>query len=122
MMAIRFNLIKALAAGAMLLSAFAAYAEDKGQWNAYSLSQKQKAWFKTVLDSSGISCCAAADGYPVVYELRGNNYWVLFQGEWMEVPDHAVRRQENPVGEAVDWFWFVNGGRAVKCFVPATLY
>jgi hypothetical protein len=58
----------------------------------------------------------------VVSELRGNHYWVLFQGQWMVVPDPAVRRQENPVGEAVAWFWFVNGRRAVKCFVPATLY
>jgi hypothetical protein len=62
-----------LAAGATLLSAFAAHAEDKGQWNAYGLSQEQKAWFKTVVDSSEISCCDAADGYPVVYELRGNH-------------------------------------------------
>jgi hypothetical protein len=55
-----------------------ARAEDKGQWNAYHLSDDQKAWFKTVRDSLGNTCCDGADGYPVDYEMRGNKYWGLF--------------------------------------------
>jgi hypothetical protein len=95
-----------------------ALAEDKGQWNAYRLSNEQKAWFKTVRDSLGNTCCDGADGYPVAYEMRDNKYWVHFRGEWLEVDERALKRQPNPIGEAVAWFYFYNGNLTVRCFVP----
>ena len=95
-----------------------ARAEDKGQWNAYHLSDDQKAWFKTVRDSLGNTCCDGADGYPVDYEMRGNKYWVYFRGQWLEVEERAVKHQHNPVGEGVAWFYFVDGDLTVRCFVP----
>jgi hypothetical protein len=97
---------------------YGARAEDKGQWNAYHLSNDQKDWFKTVRDSLGNTCCDGADGYPVDYEMRGNKYWVHFRGRWMEVEERAVKRQPNPIGEGVAWFYFLNGDLTVRCFVP----
>jgi hypothetical protein len=95
-----------------------ARAEDKGQWNAYHLSDDQRAWFKTVLDSLGNTCCDGADGYPVDYEMRGNKYWVHFSGRWLEVEERAVKRQPNPIGEGIAWFYWLNGDLTVRCFVP----
>jgi hypothetical protein len=95
-----------------------AHADDNGQWNAYRLSKEQRAWFKTVLDSLGNTCCDGADGYPVEYEMRDNRYWVHFRGQWLEVEERAVKHQPNPIGEAVAWFYFLNGDLAVRCFVP----
>ena len=39
----------AIATMAMMCARDRARADDKGQWNAYHLSDDQKAWFKTVL-------------------------------------------------------------------------
>jgi hypothetical protein len=108
----------AVAAMVMACARDGARAEDKGQWNAYHLSDDQKAWFKTVRDSLGNTCCDGADGYPVNYEMRGNKYWVYFRGQWLEVEERAVKRQRNPIGEGVAWFYFVGGELTVRCFVP----
>jgi len=110
--------IVAVAIVAVLMTHGRAHADDNGQWNAYRLSQEQRAWFKTVLDSLGNTCCDGADGYPVEYEMRDNKYWVRFRGQWLEVEERAVKRQPNPIGEAVAWFYFLNGDLAVRCFVP----
>jgi hypothetical protein len=59
-----FFLSLALAAAPLTRGCHRAHAEDKGQWNAYHLSDDQKAWFKTVRDSRG-NTCDGADGYPV---------------------------------------------------------
>jgi hypothetical protein len=112
--------ILSLAIAAMSISygSHRARAEDNGQWNAYHLSGEQKAWFKTVRDSLGNTCCDGADGYPVAYEMRENRYWVQFRGQWLKVDERAVKRQPNPIGEAVAWFYLVNGDLTVRCFVP----
>jgi hypothetical protein len=110
--------VLAVAATVMMVSCTRANAEDRGQWNNYRLSDQQKAWFKTVLDSIGNTCCDGADGYPVDYEMRDNKYWVLFRGQWLEVDETAVRHQSNPIGEAVAWFYYLNGDLTVRCFVP----
>jgi hypothetical protein len=110
--------VLAIAATVMMLSCTRANAEDRGQWNNYRLSDQQKAWFKTVLDSLGNTCCDGADGYPVDYETRENKYWVHFRGQWLEVGERAVKRQPNPIGEGVAWFYYLDGNLSVRCFVP----
>jgi hypothetical protein len=111
-------LFVAIAAALTAYGCYRARAEDKGQWNYYRLSDQQRAWFKTVRDSLGNTCCDGADGYPVDYEMRDNKYWVLFRGQWLEVDERAVRHQPNPIGEAVAWFYYLNGDLTVRCFVP----
>ncbi len=103
-----------------LLFAPLAHAKDNGQWNDYRLTAQQKAWFNTVTNSAGLKCCDDSDGYPVEYEMRpDNHYWVHFQGHWIEVPDHAVRRHfGNPTGTGVAWFQEFEGVAILSCFVP----
>jgi hypothetical protein len=108
----------AVSAGLTAIGCHRTHAADHGQWNGYRLSDRQKAWFKTVRDSLGNTCCDGADGYPVDYEMRGSKYRVRFHGQWLEVEESAVRRQPNPVGEAVAWFYYLNGELTVRCFVP----
>jgi hypothetical protein len=113
-----FILTVAVVTMLMVYDYYGARAEDKGQWNAYHLSDDQKAWFNTVRDSLGNTCCDGADGYPVDYEMRANRYWIHFRGQWLEVEERAVKHQPNPIGEGVAWFYFVNGDLTVRCFVP----
>ena len=98
-------------------------AKDIGQWGS-NVGPELRAWFNSVYNRKGIKCCEAADGYPVEYQMRSDNhYWVLFKGDWYEVPDEAVVRQYgNPTGSGVVWFAEVFGGRAVRCFVPVVEY
>jgi hypothetical protein len=107
---------------ALLLTVSPVLAEDRGQWEAYRLTPQQKQWFKSVQDAAGISCCSVADGHPITtYEKRADgHYWIWFDHEWRQVPDHAVRKSPNPVGVAVAWFYvFMAGPWGIRCFVPA---
>jgi hypothetical protein len=116
---------------ALVVVPLSAHGTDKGQWQVYKLSPQQRAWFETVMDSSGMKCCSDADGFPVEYELRGEAYWIKVpkaaaldsnhRGMWLQVPDNAVRQTPNPVHEAVAWFYYISGYPMVKCFVPADL-
>ena len=62
---------------------------------------------------SSPDACAALD-------VRGGAYWVPIEGQWMQVPDRAViRDQGNPIGEAVVWYVHHRGSIIISCFVPA---
>ena len=85
-----------------------------------NVSPELRAWFNGVYNRKGIRCFEAADGYPVEYQMRSGD---RFKGEWYEVPDEAVVRQNgNPTGSGVVWFAEVFGGRAVRCIVPVAEY
>jgi hypothetical protein len=52
------------------------------------------------------------------YDFREGAYWVPIEGQWIQVPTHAIIRDRgNPVGEAV--MWYVHRGGIISCFVPA---
>jgi hypothetical protein len=52
--------------------------------------------------------------------FREGAYWVPIEGQWMQVPAHAIIRDRgNPVGEAVVWHVHHCGGIVISCFVPA---
>ena len=54
------------------------------------------------------------------YDVRAGAYWVPIEGQWMQVPERAViRDQGNPVGEAVVWYVHHRGSIIISCFVPA---
>ena len=47
-------------------------------------------------------------------------YWLPIEGQWMQVPAHAIIRDRgNPVGEAVVWYVHHRGSIIISCFVPA---
>lgn len=81
-----------------------------------------KKWFKDQRSPHGVPCCDIADGHPVQEDIRGDAYWVFFEGEWRQVPKEAViDGAKNPNGEAI--VWYVKQGENVyyiRCFVPGS--
>ena len=64
-----------------------------------------RAWFKSVIAPNGVPCCDEFGRTSHHYDVRGGAYWVPIEGQWMQVPDRAViRDQGNPIGEAVVWY------------------
>src|SRR4029077_14942855 len=81
----------------------AALAFDNGQYD--HVPPDIRAWFKSVIAPNGVPCCDESDGHRTSYDVRGGAYWVPIEGQWMQVPDRAViRDQGNPIGEAVVWY------------------
>jgi hypothetical protein len=112
----RFAQIALLACLPML--AGAAFAFDNGQYE--NVPADIRAWFKGVMAPNGVPCCDIADGHRTEYDFREGAYWVPIEGQWMQVPAHAIIRDRgNPVGEAVVWYVHHRGSIIISCFVPA---
>jgi hypothetical protein len=95
-----------------------ALAFDNGQYE--NVPADIRAWFKGVTAPNGVPCCDISDGHRTEYDFRAGAYWVPIEGQWMEVPAHAIIRDRgNPVGEAVVWYVHHRGGIVISCFVPA---
>lgn len=80
------------------------------------------AWYRSLRDARGLSCCDEADCRPVPYRAIGGRMEVFIgratfgaqaPEAWMRVPPEAILVRENPTGAAVACFF---GGR-VACFV-----
>jgi hypothetical protein len=98
--------------------ATAALAFDNGQYE--NVPPEIRAWFKSVMAPNGVPCCDESDGHRTTYDVRGGAYWVPIEGQWMQVPERAViRDQGNPIGEAVVWYVHHRGSIIISCFVPA---
>jgi len=96
----------------------AALAFDNGQYD--NVPPDIRAWFKGVIAPNGVPCCDISDGHRTEYDFREGAYWVPIEGQWMQVPAHAIIRDRgNPVGEAVVWYVHHRGGIIISCFVPA---
>jgi hypothetical protein len=113
-----------------------AYAEDRGYFHCFNLSDEQKKWFR----SPGVSsCCDLADGLPVRFEERPAGIFVPpfktayieaiacrdntsynfgsddpgdnprgDRSDWVKVDDNKVLRKSNPIGVGV--IWYTNAG------------
>jgi len=100
------------------LLASTARAVDRGQYD--HVPPDIRAWFKSVIAPNGVPCCDESDGHRTTYDVRGGAYWVPIEGQWMQVPERAViRDQGNPIGEAVVWYVHHRGSIIISCFVPA---
>src|SRR5947208_13800258 len=98
--------------------ASAALAVDRGQFD--HVPPDIRAWFKSVIAPNGVPCCDVSDGHRTTYDVRAGAYWVPIEGQWMQVPERAViRDQGNPIGEAVVWYVHHRGSIVISCFVPA---
>jgi hypothetical protein len=114
--------MRKLAPIALLLAACGvagtALAFDNGQYE--NVPADIRAWFKGVIAPNGVPCCDISDGHATEYDFRAGAYWVPIEGQWMQVPEHAVIRDHgNPVGQAVVWYVHHGGGIVISCFVPA---
>jgi hypothetical protein len=102
----------------LCMLANAALAVDRGQFG--HVPPDIRAWFKSVIAPNGVPCCDESDGHRTTYDVRGGAYWVPIEGQWMQVPERAViRDQGNPIGEAVVWYVHHRGSIIISCFVPA---
>jgi hypothetical protein len=112
----RFAQLALLARLSALTSAALAF--DNGQFD--NVPSDIRAWFKGVIAPNGVPCCDISDGHRTEYDFREGAYWVPIEGQWMQVPTHAIIRDRgNPVGEAVVWYVHHRGGIVISCFVPA---
>ena len=102
----------------ILVAGSTALAVDRGQFD--HVPPDIRAWFKRVTAPNGVPCCDVSDGHRTAYDVRGGAYWVPIEGQWMQVPERAViRDQGNPIGEAVVWYVHHRGAIIISCFVPA---
>jgi hypothetical protein len=71
-----------------------------------------------------MSCCAMQDCYRVMdedLETENGHYRIRYKGEWITVPDYAVKHDEpNPTGFAVACVHENPKERRILCFVPAS--
>jgi hypothetical protein len=96
----------------------AALGFDNGQYE--NVPPDIRTWFKSVMAPNGVPCCDISDGHRTEYDFREGAYWVPIEGQWMQVPSHAIIRDRgNPVGEAVVWYVHHRGSIIISCFVPA---
>lgn len=81
------------------------------------------AWFRSLQDDKGTSCCAESDGRAVEYRIVGDHYEALVGKQfpdgpdppvWVAIPpDKVLTRPDNPTGRAI-LFWRPWG---ILCFV-----
>jgi hypothetical protein len=121
------NSIKLIPVTAALLGSIAfdtgVSARDYGQYRDVDPATRE--WVQGLKDKAGQSCCDTADGYPAEYEwdIAGNRYKVLIEGEWYVVPEEAIIRGLNKLGYATVWTWWSwePDGRKIhhiRCFLP----
>jgi hypothetical protein len=88
-------------------------------------------WFQSLQSKDGRYCCAKADGHPLndgEWDIKGDNYRVFIQGEWIVVPDEAVISGPNKFGKAVVWLrkdahiasGEVHDVTRILCFIPGS--
>jgi len=105
-------------AGVLLRAAGAALAFDNGQYE--NVPADIRAWFKGVIARTACPAATSPTAIALNMIFREGAYWVPIEGQWMQVPAHAIIRDRgNPVGEAVVWYVHHRGGIIISCFVPA---
>lgn len=90
-----------------------------------NMSQELNGWLKGLKNKSGEGCCDTADGYPAEaqWDRTTNKYRVFIEGEWYEVPDHAIIEKPNRIGYAMVW-WYPSSNTVgkrtpnIRCFIP----
>ncbi|HLG88467.1 MAG TPA: hypothetical protein VKZ79_14875 [Alphaproteobacteria bacterium] len=107
------------AAGLLAMCAAPALARDLDRTDHNS--PEVQAWVKSLANTSGVACCATADGWrprEVEWDTTTHGYRVLIENHWVDVPDNAVIHGPNKLGHAEVWYYHVDGLPAVRCFLP----
>lgn len=106
---------------AMLVSVV--IARDNGQWA--QATPEQREFFDGLRNKNGMQCCSNSDGFDATWEVRGDKYWVMIEGEWREVPPKALLDVSNKYGVAKVWYTrkWVDGVlkfAEISCFLRGT--
>ena len=93
------------------------------------VSPEMKTWIKSLTDEQGI-CCGGPAGARKAEAVSRNTdagfYRVKVGQEWLFVPDEAVIKRPNRLGDAVVWVEYegdIFSGELtplVRCFLPAS--
>ena len=119
--------IGALTVASMLVAACSlVLARDDGRYANSPL----KPWFDRLKSGRGL-CCSFADGRAVedpdwgtesVAIAGGENeirYWVIVDGQRLNVPPDALVTEPNRAGHAVVWpYQDASGATQIRCFIP----
>jgi hypothetical protein len=66
------------------------------------ISPSVRAWIESLTDNLRVPCCATADGLvPNAWEMQKDHYRLKIFGVWLVVPDTAVVKSRNRLGNAV---------------------
>ena len=104
----------------LLAAAVLLVRDPTGKWAANPLQP----WFDSLRSKDGRLCCSIADGHPLddgEWDMRGDGYRVIIQGEWNIVPAAAVISGPNKFGKAM--VWLREGaiiGNPIICFIPGS--
>jgi hypothetical protein len=75
-----------------------------------------KSWFDSLRQpGTRYPCCSIADCRTTEIRMRGNEYEVPIEGQWLVVPsDRILQRKDNPTGSAVVCW---TPGTGIMCFI-----
>ena len=87
---------------------------------AHDGSDPLAAWYRSLTDAEGKSCCLPRDCAPAAARMKEGHWEVWIQpydagSRWVIVPDRAMLRRENPDGRPI-LCRTPNG--FIRCFVP----
>jgi hypothetical protein len=80
-------------------------------------------WFDHLASGKGL-CCSFVDGRAVAdpdWDSKDGHYRVRLDNQWIDVPDDALITEPNRAGRTMVWTWFLNGKRAIRCFIPGSM-
>ncbi len=91
-----------------------------GTATAHDGSDPHAAWYRSLTDAEGKSCCSPRDCEPAEARIKAGRWEVWIQpydagSRWVIVPDRAMLRRENPDGRPI-LCRTPNG--FIRCFVP----
>lgn len=54
-------------------------------------------WYQTLMrpDMPSVSCCSSTDCTPTRAERRGDAWWAMRNGEWVEIPASKINREDS---------------------------
>ena len=91
-----------------------------GPATAHDGSEPLAAWYRSLTNAEGKSCCSSRDCAPTEARIKEGRWEVFIQpyetsSLWVTVPDRALLRRDNPDGRPI-LCRTPNG--FIRCFVP----
>lgn len=88
-------------------------------------SSPLKSWFETLRSQKG-PCCSDADGTAlsdIDWDVTDGQYRVRIEGQWWNVPEEAVIKEQNRAGRTMVWpvyYWQLDSALRIdiRCFMP----
>jgi hypothetical protein len=69
-------------------------------------------------------CCQKSEAKALDdsdWDTKDSHYRARLNGDWYDVPDNAVVKEPNLVGQALVWVYAYGGALTIRCFLPGTM-